>query len=416
LAEISNFQHYEFLLPQTVADGFVALQAETIHLGTNADFTVDFEGGYSSLLPGDTITLLNATAIDGNIVPGEKEGNIGYLFLYNYEVSKVGDEIIATVATAPRVIPEVKIITETSAARLAFVNQGQDFIADQAIALAKSRSATERGLGVFVGVSGGKSRYDTGSHVDLSGVNTIIGVSRSNYFDQNRLTVGVFGEFGFGSYESFVPSAGNRDMKAEGDVSYVGGGVLGRYDIQSSAGTVYLEASGRIGNSKAEFLDKTFVLQGRRAKFDTSGTYFGAHAGVGYDMRASEEISLDVFFKYLWSRQNSTDQDILGAKFTLDEAYSSRIKTGVRVNYNYNDFIKPYVGGSYVYEFAGDTEASAYGLNLPHAELKGSSAQAELGVTLLNSDTLPISLDAGVQGYFGHRRGMSGSLDIKYEF
>jgi hypothetical protein len=41
---------------------------------------------------------------------------------------------------------------------------------------------------------------------------------------------------------------------------------------------------------------------------------------------------------------------------------------------------------------------------------------AELGINLMSDDTIPISLDAGVQGYFGIRRGMSGTLEVKYEF
>jgi outer membrane autotransporter protein len=191
---------------------------------------------------------------------------------------------------------------------------------------------------------------------------------------------------------------------------------MGRYDIQSSAGTLYLEASGRVGNSKAEFRAKNFSVANRRARYDTSGTYFGAHAGIGYDMRVAESADLDVYFKYLWNKQNSADERVLGASFTLDDAYSSRIRTGGRLKLDYDGFIKPYVGGAYIYEFMGETDARAYGYNLPSADLKGSSAMAELGVTLLSGDTLPISLDVGAQGYFGNRRGMSGSLDVKYEF
>jgi outer membrane autotransporter protein len=150
--------------------------------------------------------------------------------------------------------------------------------------------------------------------------------------------------------------------------------------------------------------------------FKSSSTYVGAHVGTGYDMQVAEQTDVDVYFKYLWNRQSADNVHLMGATVKLEDATSSRIRTGARINYAYSDFIKPYIGGAYMYEFNGDTDATAFGINLPNADLKGSSAMAELGITLLNSDTIPISLDAGVQGYFGNRRGMSGSLDVKYEF
>ncbi|MDR1395902.1 MAG: autotransporter outer membrane beta-barrel domain-containing protein, partial [Deltaproteobacteria bacterium] len=417
---VKDFEFYYFNLPNSVSDGFVALNATNIDLGTNATILpIDVEGGPSLLTLGSQITLVNATnPIVGNFANIDEriEGQMGIFFLYDYLVYEDTDgSIKAAVVAAPRINNQVKAITEASAARLAFVNQGQDFIAERGIELAKARAATENGIGVFAAVSGGKSRYDTGSHVDVSGASTLFGVSMGNYFDQNRLTVGVFGEFGFGSYESHTPAQA-IDIDAEGDLSYVGGGLMARYDIQSSAGTLYLEGSGRIGNAKTEFIAKNVRVANRRPSYKTSGTYVGAHAGVGYDMQVTEESDIDVYFKYLWNKQNGGDERLSGVPFTLEDATSSRIRTGARLNYSYNDFIIPYVGGAYMYEFNGETDARAFGLNLPNADLKGSSAMAELGIKLLNSDTVPVSLDAGVQGYFGNRRGMSGSLDLKYEF
>ncbi|MDR1084783.1 MAG: autotransporter outer membrane beta-barrel domain-containing protein [Deltaproteobacteria bacterium] len=417
---VENFQNYIFYLPSNVQSGYVALNASTVDLGPDPEILdIQSVGGNTLMGIGDTITLINAaTPINLTMAVDQIEGKDGFLFIYDYSVYQdpADGSVKAQVIASPRLTPQVKAISETSAARMAFVNQGQDYIAENGISMALARTASDQGLGVFLGVSGGKSRYDTGSHVDLSGVNWLLGVAAGNYFDQNRLTLGLFGEFGFGSYESYTNTQVGPDLNVEGDVSYVGAGLMGRYDIQSSAGTLYLEASGRIGNAKSEFEAKNVRIANRKPSFKTSGTYVGAHAGVGYDIQVTQEADLDVYFKYLWNKQNGADERILGAPFRLEDATSSRIRTGGRVNYNYNDFIIPYVGGAYMYEFDGETEATAFGINLPHADLKGSSAMAELGVKLLNSTTIPISLDAGVQGYFGNRRGMSGTLDIKYEF
>jgi outer membrane autotransporter protein len=368
---------------------------------------------------GDQVVLFSDSdgVIEGTMNSTKIEGKMGIIFYYDYVVSQDANGVVtASVADLPRINPQVKSITEGTAARLAFVNQGQEYLADRGIGLATARSATENGIGIFAGASGGKSRYDTGSHVDVAGVNYILGVASSNSFDQNRLTLGLAGEFGFGSYESHTPTENLGAVKAEGDVSYVGAALLARYEIQASSGTLYLEGSGRVGNSKADFTIRNVMAAGSHPHYDISGTYVGAHAGIGYDAHLTEQADLDLYFKYLWSMQNGKEVKISRTKVKMEDAYSSRIRAGARFNYDVNGFVKPYVGGAYMREFMGDTDARAFGINLPNAELKGNSAMGELGVVLISSDGMPISLDAGLQGFFGTRRGMSGSLEVKYEF
>jgi hypothetical protein len=48
--------------------------------------------------------------------------------------------------------------------------------------------------------------------------------------------------------------------------------------------------------------------------------------------------------------------------------------------------------------------------------LRGSTGIGELGLTLKPSKNLPLSFDLGVQGYTGKREGMTGSLQINFEF
>ncbi|MDR1870970.1 MAG: autotransporter outer membrane beta-barrel domain-containing protein [Deltaproteobacteria bacterium] len=419
IAFVENFQYYNFYLPSAVKDGFVALQATNVDLGTNASsqwIHIDDLNGAPDLAIGDAIILINATAISGNFPDATVQGDIGFFFENDYDVhlDPTAKRLTATVASSPRLKDRVKSVAETSAARLAFVTQGQDYLVDQGLSLAKTRAGAEGGFAVFAGFSGGKSRYETGSHVDLSGINALIGVSMSNYFDQNRLTLGLFGEFGFGSYDSDT-GARYGSMEAEGDVSYVGAGLLGRFDLETNLGTYYVEASGRIGEAKVDYEAKT-RFNGRRLRFDASGTYVGAHLGTGFDFQVTKEANLDVYVKYLWNRQEGSEERLLGQKFALDAAKSSRVKTGARFSYLVNDFIKPYLGGAYIYEFAGEADGNVRGISLPNADLKGSSGLAELGLSLLSHDAWPISLDFGVQGYFGQRQGLSGSLEIKYEF
>jgi hypothetical protein len=44
------------------------------------------------------------------------------------------------------------------------------------------------------------------------------------------------------------------------------------------------------------------------------------------------------------------------------------------------------------------------------------TGMGELGLSLKPSKTLPLSFDLGVQGYVGKREGVTGSLQVKFEF
>jgi hypothetical protein len=151
---------------------------------------------------------------------------------------------------------------------------------------------------------------------------------------------------------------------------------MGLFDIQLASGTLCLEASGRIGNSKADFTAKNFPLAKREAKRDASGTYFGAHPEFGNDIPVSERLYLDVYFKYFWNKQNEADAKVLGAIVTLNDAYSSRIRTRGRLNLDFIGLNTPYLGDAYIHEFKGETNDKAYGYDLQNVNLKGGFRRA----------------------------------------
>jgi hypothetical protein len=49
-------------------------------------------------------------------------------------------------------------------------------------------------------------------------------------------------------------------------------------------------------------------------------------------------------------------------------------------------------------------------------ELSGSTGIGELGLSVRPAAGAPFSLDLGVRGYVGKREGVTGSLQLKYEF
>lgn len=47
---------------------------------------------------------------------------------------------------------------------------------------------------------------------------------------------------------------------------------------------------------------------------------------------------------------------------------------------------------------------------------EGDADIGELGLIMMQSESLPLSIDMGVQGYVGQKQGISDSCIIKYEF
>ena len=77
---------------------------------------------------------------------------------------------------------------------------------------------------------------------------------------------------------------------------------------------------------------------------------------------------------------------------------------------------KPYIGVSYEHEFAGSCESKTFGYNIASPSLEGDTGIGELGIKMTPSESLPLSVNLGVQGYVGQKQGVSGSCLLKYEF
>ncbi|GHV50968.1 hypothetical protein FACS1894168_2770 [Deltaproteobacteria bacterium] len=86
------------------------------------------------------------------------------------------------------------------------------------------------------------------------------------------------------------------------------------------------------------------------------------------------------------------------------------------IKYTVNEYISPYIGAAYEYEFNGDAKATTNGYSIKAPDLTGSTGIGELGLSLKPSQTLPLSFDLGVQGYVGKRESVTGSLQAKWEF
>jgi hypothetical protein len=143
-------------------------------------------------------------------------------------------------------------LSEGFLAGLAFVNTGADLVAGQgtldAARAARESASPSTGLATFMTLSGGSSRYQTGSHVDARGLTLLAGLAWGRDIEPGRLTLGAFFEYGKGNYDTYNSFPNAPSLRGDGDARHIGGGILARADvIQVGPGTLRVEASVRGG-------------------------------------------------------------------------------------------------------------------------------------------------------------------------
>jgi outer membrane autotransporter protein len=341
-------------------------------------------------------------------------GRTGMSLLYTFTLD---DEGVATVSKV-RLNPQTKALAEGQTAGLAFLTQGSDLIAGSGMKAAVSGANAAHGLSAFAAVSGGRSRYDTGSHVDVSGVSLMAGLAFGTDLNPGRLTLGAFFEGGWGSYDSYNSFRSAASVDGDGDTSYVGGGILGRFDSRPlGPGKAYVEASARMGASDTDF-SSTDLSDGfgKHARYDLETTYYGLHTGAGYVWQITEAAALDLSGKYFWTRQGSDSMHIAGDPVKFKATDSHRLRAGGRLTLAVTEHVSPYIGAAYEHELDGEADARVYGHRISSPDLSGPTGIGEIGLALLGGEQAPLSLDLGVQGYTGTREGVTGSLRMKLEF
>lgn len=430
--DVQYFQNYNFYIPAAMTAGEIMLSVGGTAYIDNTTVNVGIEGGSSPLAIGDSVVLIDAGTLDGTPAntTANGQGMQGVTLRYVFDLSLLHDQLLATVASVGA-NPQLKSLSEGRAAGHAFVNQGSDLILGSGLnamltaTQGTTQSPGQSGFVPFFTGSGGWSRYDTGSHVDVSGFSMMTGLAWRQPVNEGKngsVLAGAFFEAGWGNYDSHNSFSNAASVKGDGDLSYYGGGVLGRYDfapatIVGGPGNLYLDASFRAGQTKTDFNSSDLRDgSGRKADYDSSAAYYGMHAGIGYLWNVTDKASLDLSTRYIWTHQDSDTVNVLGDPVKFKASDSHRWRTGARFAYAVNEYIAPYAGAYYDHEFDGKARASTNGYGIDAPDLAGGTGIGELGLTLKPSQTLPLSFDLGVQGYVGIREGVTGSLQVKFEF
>jgi hypothetical protein len=302
--DLKNFQILNFFLPDTFAAGDTMLKVGgTAEIDDN-EVNVGIEGSSSPLKAGDEVTLIDASAGILSGTPRNRSSNgqgmQGVSLLYDFDIYTQNNKLLARVAgVGPSVNPQVKALSEGFLSGMGLMIMGADTLADQGIAgavdAAKAGAAREGfGLAGFGTVSGGRIRYNTGSHVDVSGFSLLAGLSLGQDLTPGRLTLGAFFEYGLGDYNTYNSFSNAASAHGGGDTSYVGGGILGHFAfIDTGPGHFYAEATARMGRVESDFSSSDIRdINGRKADYDSESLYYGLHFGAGYVWNITDAASL----------------------------------------------------------------------------------------------------------------------------
>jgi len=153
------------------------------------------------------------------------------------------------------------------------------------------------------------------------------------------------------------------------------------------------------------------------AKMGMNSTGWSKTFDCSHIWNISDKASLDLYSKYFLTRVEGDSVCLFtGDPLKFKNADSSRLRGGARFTYAINEYVSPYLGLAYEHEFDGKASATTNGLAINAPALRGDTGIGELGLTLKPSQNLPLSLDLGIQGYVGKREGVTGSVQVKYEF
>lgn len=441
---IFNFEKYNWLLPKDVVNSDTLITvtgADKVALD-NTKHTVAIQNDGNRLHVGDKVVLINKA--QGSPELTSQEITQGHFLIYDAHLSVVDDELLLEIddervpepeptpeEPAGRINPRAKAFLEGRIAAAAITNQGADMISDYGLDAART-SAAGNGPSMFAVADGGSNRYKTGSHIKVHDFKLAVGVAQSMEL-QNRSTLmlGAFVEHGRGSYDSYNSFEGSEDVHGWGDLRYTGAGVLfhmnvvgtGQGQLNQAAAIqdkdgLYVNAVVRAGKAKTDF-DSNDLIDGEgiRGQYNSKSSYYSVMAGTGYAWKLDDKQLLDIYGRYTWSKLDSDSVWIGNSELDFGAVKSSRLRLGARYSYAATDRVSPYAGLAYEREFKGNASGSAHGLAIDQPSFKGNTGVVELGVVMKPSaSNNALTLNVGLQGYFGERKGATGAVKLRYAF
>jgi outer membrane autotransporter protein len=318
---------------------------------------------------------------------------------------------VKPVPPQPALNPQSKALAEAQAAGAGFLAQGQDWLATQG--LRSLKQSLQSGGQAFVVSGYDRSRYATGSHIDVKGFNLLAGPAWGKRLEAANLALGAFVEAGQGNYNSYNSFDSLPAVRGHGRIQYYGAGVIG--SLEQDAG-LFVDGALRVGRIQTEFKSRDIPNSANATTHYHSGSlYYGAQANLGYAFKPNDKTRLEVYARYAWNRQEADSVSVLGDKLNFSAINSQRLRSGVRYVHSGGSFA-PYFGLAHEREFDGKAKASALGETIDAPSLQGDTTIGEAGFSYRATPTAPLSIDFGIQGYTGKREGSGGSFRVNYQF
>ena len=324
-------------------------------------------------------------------------------------------------APKPRVSQRTRAIAAGSAAGLVYLNAAGDLVAGKTmenLRQAIPSHAPRLCFVPFAAVSTGMV-YSKGAHARLAPTHLTAGMAAVVTTPELSFAIGPFFETGKSRLSTDHSFAGQDPVSGRGHLSHKGAGLLSRLDVKRSwLKGLYAEASFRTGTLETVWKTDDMVdgFTGRRASYDVARSYTAGHAGLGWRLPVSEQLTLDLGARYFWTRLWGASAHVASDPYEFRSADSSRLKFTAKASLFEGGSCSPYVSASLEREFDGRAGARAFGLKTPESSLRGDTASFGFGVSLRDLKGSGLSIDLGASAQTGVQNGVSGSLLVKYEF
>ena len=376
---------------------------------------------YSGTVANDG-TMDNATGSTG--MTKSQTLTKGFLtFEVDYFIKNGQDLIARWKKDAPvDVNPETEEFTSSRQASAALMDEGADFVSgegiDRALQASQCLPGEPCGAKAFVAVNGGYSTYKAGTTFDMSYGNMLAGIARQCKIGPVGYLAGVFFETGLSRFHSEYEPDDSRSIDSEGHDYYYGVGALAKVFLNRDLlKGLYAEGSIRYGLMMGDWQSHDIQSDGQTADWDGRAPYLTAHGGLGYMWDVTDNVTADVYAKYFWGHLWGDDGTICGQQFEFDDIYSSRVRTGARLNFKKDETFSWYLGAAWEHQFDSKSRGTIYGYDVPSGNLKGNTAIAEAGVYFKPAAGSGFSFMFGTTGYFGEKReGVTGHLQVRYDF
>ena len=390
-----------------------------LYVNGNTVVTIGPDGSYvpySGTVANDG-TMDNATGSTG--MTKSQTLTKGFLtFEVDYFIKNGQDLIARWKKDAPvEVNSETEEFTASRQASAALMDEGADFVAgegiDRALQASQCLPGEPCGAKAFVAVNGGYSTYKAGTTFDMSYGNMLAGIARQCKIGPMGYLAGVFFETGLSRFHSEYEPDDSRSIDSEGHDYYYGVGALAKVFLNR----LYAEGSIRYGLMMGDWQSHDIQADGQTADWDGRAPYLTAHGGLGYMWDVTDNVTADVYAKYFWGHLWGDDGTICGQQFEFDDIYSSRVRTGARLNFKKDETFSWYLGTAWEHQFGSKSRGSIYGYDVPSTDLRGNTAIAEAGVFFKPAADSDFSFMLGTTGYFGEKReGVTGHLQVRYDF